>query len=148
VGSVGAQVAQPSTSGPGALDNNPAYFNNFKLSYFLGVNASDLHPQMFLAGDRNLWGDHYGSTVPPANNNNGYGNYNGTQYWMGTNWTTGALWPQWTPSKMHQSRGNVLLADGSVQQLDSVRLRQQLAATGDTTSTAGTSSGPNTLLFP
>jgi type II secretory pathway pseudopilin PulG len=146
-GAVGTQVAQTSAFGPNAPDNNTTYFNNFKLSYFLGVNASDLHPQMFLAGDRNIWGDHTSSTVPPPNSG-GYGNNNGTQYYMGTNWVTGATWPQWSPSKMHLSNGNVLLGDGSVQQLNSVRLRQQLAATGDSTPTAGTSSGPNTLLFP
>jgi prepilin-type processing-associated H-X9-DG protein len=148
VGAVGQQIALPSASGPSVSDNYPPAFNNFKLSYFLGVNATDLHPQMFLAGDRNILGDHTGSTVVPGWNSGGYGNNFGTQYWMGTNWTLGAIYPAWTPSKMHQSRGNVLLADGSVQQLDSVRLRQQLAATGDTTSTSGVSSGPNTLLFP
>jgi prepilin-type processing-associated H-X9-DG protein len=138
------QVA--SASGNNVPDTQ--YFNNFKLSYFLGVNASDLRPQMFLAGDRNIWGDHTGSTVVPSWNSGGYGNNYGTQYWMGTNWTFGATFPAWSPSKMHQGKGNVLLGDGSVQQLDSVRLRPQLAATGDTISTAGTAQGPNTLLFP
>ena len=148
-GSVGSQLALPSASGFGATDNDLRDFNNFKLSYFLGVNASDLHPQMFLAGDRNVWGDHTGSTVAPAWVTYAYGNINGYQYCMGTNWVTGALWPQWTPSKMHQGKGNVLLGDGSVQQQDnSARLRQQLSATGDTTSTSGFESGPNTLLFP
>jgi prepilin-type processing-associated H-X9-DG protein len=103
---------------------------------------------MFLAGDHNIWGDHYGSTVPPAYNSGGYGNNYGTQYYMGTNWVNGAVYPAWSPSKMHLGNGNVLLGDGSVQQLNSARLRQQLAATGDSTPTAGTSSGPNTLLFP
>jgi len=143
------QVATASNSGNNAFDTDAQYFNNFKLSYFLGVNASDLHPQMFLAGDRNVWGDHTGSTTAPGwPSSGGYGNNFGTQYCMGTNWATGATWPQWTPGKMHQGRGNVVLADSSVQQLDSVRLRQQLSATGDTTRTSGTSSGPNTLLFP
>jgi prepilin-type N-terminal cleavage/methylation domain-containing protein len=143
-----AGVAQPSAAGFGVADNDPPYFNNFKLSYFLGVNAVDSAPQMILTGDRNIWGDHYGSTVQPPYNNNGYGNANGTQYWMGTNWVTGALWPQWSPVKMHQSQGNVLLTDGSVQQLSSSRLRQQLANSGDNTATAGTTTGPNTFLFP
>jgi prepilin-type processing-associated H-X9-DG protein len=143
-GTVGSQQAQASNSGNAAFDSDTAYFNNFKLSYFLGVNAADLHPQMFLAGDRNIWGDHTSSTTQPAWNNIGYGNNCGTQYWMGTNWGNGATYPAWSPSKMHQSKGNVLLADGSVQQLDSAHLRQQLSTTGDTTSIPG----PNTLLFP
>jgi prepilin-type processing-associated H-X9-DG protein len=141
-GQVGSQVAQ-ATSSPGGADPSTAYFNNFKLSYFLGVNASDSHPQMLLAGDRNIQG-FYNNTTSPANYN-GYGNYNSSECAMGTNWGTGTVsYPAWTLSKMHQGKGNVLLADGSVQQLDSTRLRQQLSATGDTT----TQPGPNVLLFP
>ena len=147
VGFVGAQLAQPSASGCGAADNNPAYFNNFKLSYLLGVNAVDAAPQMILAGDRNIWGDHTGSSVAPSYNAYGYGNLNSTQYWMGTNWAAGANYPAWTTTKMHQSRGNVLMTDGSVQQLSSSRLRQQLANSGDNTFTS-TAGGPNTFLFP
>jgi prepilin-type processing-associated H-X9-DG protein len=141
-GNAGAQVAQPAAAGS-VSDPAPAYFNNFKLSYFLGVNARDSNPQMILAGDRNIWGYLGNTTTPP--NVNGYGNANSTEFAMGTNWGTGTVtFPAWSPSKMHQGKGNVLLADGSVQQLDSVHLRQQLSATGDTTSTPG----PNTLLFP
>jgi competence protein ComGC len=139
------QVCQ--ASAVNAPDSDPTYFNNFKVSYFLGVNASDTNPRLILAGDRNIWGDHNSSTVPPQWNGGGYGNINSTQYWMGTNWVNGAIYPAWSPSKMHQGEGNVLVADGSVQQLDSVRLRQQLSATGDTT-TSGYWTGPNTLLFP
>jgi prepilin-type processing-associated H-X9-DG protein len=142
-GTVGNQTANPSASYT-TSDNDALYFNNFKLSYFLGVNASDLHPQMFLAGDRNIWGDHTTTIVQPPWNGNGYGNLNSYAYWMGTNWGTSANYPAWSPSKMHQGKGNVLLADGSVQQLDSLHLRQQLAATGDTTNVPG----PNLLLFP
>jgi prepilin-type processing-associated H-X9-DG protein len=147
-GIAGPQQAVASAANT-TVDNDPAYFNNFKLSYFLGVNALDApNPQMLLAGDRNIWGDHYGGTTQPAWNGNGYGNINSTQYYMGTNWPAGSAWPQWSPTKMHQSRGNVLLADGSVQQLNSQRLRQLIAINGDTTPTAGTSAGPNIFLFP
>jgi prepilin-type processing-associated H-X9-DG protein len=140
-GNAGQQVAQAATAGS-ANDPGQPYFNNFKLSYFLGVNARDSTPQMFLAGDRNIWGDHYGTQ--PAQNYNGYGNINSTEYWMGTNWPAGATFPQWSPTKMHQSRGNVLLADGSVQQFNSSQLRYQCSRSGDTTYMPG----PNTLLFP
>jgi prepilin-type processing-associated H-X9-DG protein len=138
------QLAQASASGYGATDAaaETVYFNNFKLSYFLGVNARDLNPQMILAGDRNIWGNYVGTQ--PAQNNNGYGNPNSVIQWMGTNWPSGATFPQWSPTKMHQSRGNVLQADGSVQQFNSSRFRFQCAMSGDTT----TIPGPNTLLFP
>ena len=135
------QLAQLSSTG--TIDTDPPYFNNWRLSYFLGVNASDSHPQMLLAGDRNIQG-FYNNTTSPANVN-GYGNANATEAAMGTNWGAATVnYPAWSPSKMHQGKGNVLLADGSVQQLDSVRLRQQLSTTRDTTLTPG----PNTLLFP
>ena len=62
---------------------------------------------------------------------------------MGTNFLATATAPCWT-DKMHQKQGNVLLADGSVQQLSSSRLRDQLRNTGDTTTTTGV----NTLMFP
>jgi prepilin-type processing-associated H-X9-DG protein len=123
-------------------DYDPAYFNNFKLSYFLGVNAQDSGPQMLLAGDRNIWGNNLGTQ--PAQNFAGYGNINSTEYCMGTNWPGGATFPQWSPAKMHQSRGNVLLADGSVQQFNSSQFRRQCALSGDRTFIPG----PNTLLFP
>ncbi len=143
---------QASNSGNGAIDGDPAYFNNFKVSYFLGLSANAANPQMFLAGDRNIAGDHTVNNGFPAGvsltSNNGYGNFCGTSYYMGTNWGSGTITvPTWTADKMHQSRGNVLLPDGSVQQLSSVTLRQQLSVTGDFTS-AYNGVGPNTLLFP
>jgi hypothetical protein len=45
---------------------------------------------------------------------------------------------------MHQGQGNVLISDGSVQQLSSSRFRQQLSNTGDVTAAPG----PNTILMP
>lgn len=47
---------------------------------------------------------------------------------------------QW---RIHQGIGNVALTDGSVQQLSSYNLRNQLMNTGDTSFP-----GPNELLFP
>jgi len=135
------QVAANSSTG--TTDGEPGYFNNWKVSYFLGVNAQDSNPQMILAGDRNVWGNNAG--VQPANNDNGYGNNHSTQQFMNTNWPgANAVFPQWSPSKQHQGQGNILLSDGSVQQVSGSRLRQQLSTTGDTTTTPGA----NTFLFP
>lgn len=122
-----------------------AYFNNWSVSYFLGKDASDNQPQMMLLGDRNIYGSAT-LTVYPASGivpNNGYGNGPNQALPMGTNFNAMATTaPAWT-SKMHQQNGNVALADGSVQQLSSFHLRDQLMNSGDTSSP-----GPNELLFP
>jgi prepilin-type processing-associated H-X9-DG protein len=46
---------------------------------------------------------------------------------------------------MHQQAGNVLLCDGSVQQVNSSNLRTLLQNSGDTTPPPF---GPNALMFP
>jgi len=65
---------------------------------------------------------------------------------MGTNFNSGTQTPAWT-DKVHHGQGDVLMSDGSAQQLSGARLRELLRSTGDT-STTPTSPGPNTILFP
>jgi len=144
-------------------------FYNGSVSYFIALNNNEEMPEMFLDGDRNIFGDHANTTFPttgltgtgpgpslPASNP--YGDSwdgsssvanggSGGLYYMGTNFVGNATAPCWTPSVIHQGQGNVGLCDGSVQQLSSSRLRQQLATTGDTTTVNG-NVGPNTLMFP
>ena len=137
-----AAVSQPN------IDNG--YFCNNKISYFLGVDANDNYPQMFLAGDRNIYGFAPGLAALPATfPNNGYGNLSGSAYALGTNFNANVVTPCWT-DKMHQKNGNVLICDGSVQQLSSSKLRDQLRTTGDTTTAPATqgSGNPNVLMFP
>ncbi len=121
------------------------------ISYFIGRDAQEGQPQMLLSGDRNIYGSSTITTYD-ATKNNGYGNspYNGTTrstagaiFAMGTNWAAGATAPCWT-DKMHQKNGNVLISDGSVQQLSSQKFREQCRNTGDTSGTPG----PNTIMFP
>jgi prepilin-type processing-associated H-X9-DG protein len=134
-------------------------FCNINLSYFIarqGTNDVETNPEMFLAGDRNIINTTVnGSTTMPVLTGTGagsnpYGNSSpanviGGSYWaMGTNFSSKVVTPAWTPSVMHQGQGNVGLCDGSVQQLSSSRLRQQLEVTGD----FSTAPGPNTLMFP
>jgi prepilin-type N-terminal cleavage/methylation domain-containing protein/prepilin-type processing-associated H-X9-DG protein len=125
---------------------------NVNVSYFLGLFATDNNPQMLLTGDRNIYGN---SAMPTYDStyNNGFGNSKnhasqttstGSYAVMGTNFTSTASSPCWT-DKMHQKQGNVTLADGSVQQLSSSRLRDQLRNTGDTSTVGG---GVNLLCFP
>ncbi|MGH7972814.1 MAG: prepilin-type N-terminal cleavage/methylation domain-containing protein [Limisphaerales bacterium] len=132
-----------------ASDNQ--YFNLWKVSYFIGVDANDNFPQMPLYGDRNIYGDAAHLVVPNPVPNGGYGNGPLTCNGMGTNFTStlSTAAPAWT-STMHQNNGNVLICDGSVQQLSSSKLRDQLRNSGDT-STAPTTIGgnvPNRLCFP
>ena len=129
----------------GTIDNG--YFNNFKISYFIGVDASDAYPQMLLAGDRNIYGSAPGVTTLPASfPNQGYGNGPNTAASLGTNFQANVVTPCWTDN-MHQKNGNALITDGSVQQLSSAKLRDQLRNSGDPTPTSSVP-GPNTILQP
>jgi len=102
---------------PASSTTDNGFFNNFKISYFIGVDASDAYPQMMLAGDRNIYGNAPGVTVLPATYpNSGYGNGPNTAIALGTNFQGNVVTPCWTDN-MHQKNGNVLITDGSVQQL-------------------------------
>ena len=121
------------------------YFNNWQVSYFLGIDASENNPQMMLAGDRNIYGQSPGLTaLPAAIPNNGYGAIQNSAVSLGNTFTAGVATPAWT-GKMHQQNGNVLLSDGSVQGFSSSKLRCQLSNSGDPNTLAP---GPNTLAFP
>lgn len=104
---------------------NWSSFNNGNLSFFVGVDATDVKPDMILSGDRNL--GESSTTAPPDYL------YSGMQT-LGTN----PLNTAWS-DHLHRKAGNVGLADGSVQQLNRQMLWQQLANSGDAT---------NRLLFP
>lgn len=149
-----------------------SYLNNAYVSFFLGLGGNEESPQMFLAGDRNIIGGVEGaaaaggtqgattypttlssSSVTPGQNlygdSTGYTGAGGVansceDYSFGTNFVGNAQTPGWTLTKMHQGQGNVLLCDGSVQQVSSSRLRQLFMVTGD----QNTGPGPNTLIFP
>jgi len=116
---------------------------NNAVSYFIGRDCDETQPQMFLSGDRNIYGP---ATAPTANS--GYGNSPNTDpsagalVALGTNIAGNATTPGWT-DKMHQQQGNVCMADGSVQQFSSSKLRDALRQTGDTTGPI-----PNVILFP
>ena len=110
------------------------YFQNLNISYFLGKDCQEGQPQMVLAGDRNI------SIIGPAFTTELTRNVTVA---LGTNWANINVAPTFT-DKMHQKNGNVLISDGSVQQLSSQRFRETLRTTGDTTTTPG----PNSILVP
>jgi prepilin-type processing-associated H-X9-DG protein len=97
---------------------NWATLANTNISYFIGLDAEDIRPNMILSGDRDI-----------AENG---------QLLRGTaNLTTNR--PVAWHKLLHKEGGNVALADGSVQQSTTAALRQMLANTADTT---------NRVLFP
>ena len=135
------------TANTAVAGSTPAQFSlaNLNVSYFVGLNADENYPSMLLCGDRNIYGSQ-AETAYNATVNNGYGNaQHGSPMTMieGTNFIATATAPAWT-GKIHQSQGNLLLCDASVQQISSSGLRTQLRNSGDLTTTPG----PNTLLYP
>jgi prepilin-type processing-associated H-X9-DG protein len=82
-------------------------------SYFVGVDASDLYPGMWLTGDANF-------RVGTAPLQPGLIS-------LGTNTPI-----QWNDSR-HQDKGNICFADGGVQQLANAIVIQSLRSTGNQT---------------
>ena len=101
------------------------------VSYFLGWEAQDTYPQMFLTGDRNL-----GDGNPPTIYYQGYKQNIGTNIVA----ATGIGWAD----TVHQKQGNVGLGDGSVQGFSRSKLQEAIRNSGDPA--AGNAVG-NRLLF-
>jgi prepilin-type N-terminal cleavage/methylation domain-containing protein/prepilin-type processing-associated H-X9-DG protein len=130
---------------------NTSAGKNLGTSYFVGRDADETYPQMFLAGDRNLSPDTTQTTgTTPPTSPYGYspdpntGTPSGWIVALGTNSSAAPLSSGnfgWT-AKMHQSGGNVALCDGSVQQWSSSGFKSACNQTGDTTAY------PNVLIFP
>jgi prepilin-type processing-associated H-X9-DG protein len=87
-----------------------AGFSDRTISYFVGVDASDALPEMFLAGDRHI------ST-------------NGVPLRHGIHELTTNNIVGWT-DELHKNTGNVGYVDGSVQTLSSAGLNMALRNTG------------------
>jgi len=82
-------------------------FGSNNVSYFVGVDADETRPNMFLAGDRNL-------------------TTNKVRLASGLHIVNTNHLPGWDKT-MHGRHGNVGLADGSVQQFSETALRDALA---------------------
>jgi len=120
------------------------YLANVNVSYFVGKDAREGDSEMLLVGDRNIVGQAPGGNLPNPIPGGGYGNVGAVA--LGTNFNANVQTPAWT-DKLHRGQGNVLMSDGSAQQLSSGRLRDWLRNTGDTSGAPG-SPGPNSILFP
>ena len=121
-----------------------SYLANDNISFFAAKDVQASNPQMLLVGDRNIVGSAPGGPLPSPIPASGYGNVGAVA--LGTNFNSGTQTPAWT-DRIHRGNGDVLLSDGSAQQVNSTKLRELLRSTGDT-SGAPSSPGPNTILFP
>lgn len=107
----------PSDGGKTEATNWTTHMNTLKnkaVSFFVGMDADETRPQTLLSGDRNVTND-----LPLRNNIE-----KSEIIKLGTNHTTvkGAGWTK----DIHQNQGDVALGDGSVQQLTTARLKDQL----------------------
>lgn len=105
-----------------------ATVGNSTISYFVGIDAQETFPQMLLSGDRNI-----------IFNNQDASQGNSALLRLGTNHVTAANNAAATrySTAIHQERGNVALADGSVQQFTSSALREALTNSGDPAGNTG-----------
>ena len=114
------------------------FTNDLNTSYFIGVDALPDGSASFLSGDHNLGSD--GNVVPLRGFVTAPQTYSPDfKVSLGTNFTAngGVGWL----NTMHAKQGNVVMSDGSVQQLDRTHLQQLLQSS----STSGGFGGP---IFP
>jgi prepilin-type N-terminal cleavage/methylation domain-containing protein/prepilin-type processing-associated H-X9-DG protein len=90
-------------------NTNFALLNNFNLSYFVSLDATKGSKQVLLSGDRNLT-----DGVPLKN---------------GIMSVTANRPVKWT-AELHNKAGNILLADGSAQQVDTTALQSNIVSAG------------------
>jgi prepilin-type N-terminal cleavage/methylation domain-containing protein/prepilin-type processing-associated H-X9-DG protein len=111
--------------------NQVLYLNDLNVSYFIGVDAQETRPQMFLTGDHNLGGNANPPTVPFL-----YAPNVGTPcVWLGTNF--GADQGPAFLANQHDKQGNIGLADGSVECFSRSQLQDALKRSGDTGRASG-----------
>ncbi len=98
----------PADKGRKAATNWAFFFGDFSVSYFIGPQASDAHPQTILLGDHNVVGGGGGLDLKWSK-------------FLGS--SIDAAWDK----TVHVRQGNITLGDGSVQQIKTEQLRAQIA---------------------
>ena len=151
------RTAASSFGNPGTVstNHNVLYTNDLQISYFIGVDARETSPRMFLTGDHNVGGD----ANPPSKAYcymNGLTATAGTPFvWMGTNYSVN-MGPAFMANQ-HDKQGNVALADGSVECFNRSQIQDALKRSGDTGRSPGTflpaagataGAGCNRIQFP
>ncbi len=142
----GSMLNQASIFGPNIFSNTvfyAGYQNDYNVSYFVGVDATDTRPDMILTGDHNLGTGANQATKTAQFISAGTNN----------NWQAFAI--GWQDNN-HSKEGNVAFADGSVQTLTTDQFRAALNKTRDSgripanfvTAPGSLGSGVNRLQFP
>jgi prepilin-type N-terminal cleavage/methylation domain-containing protein/prepilin-type processing-associated H-X9-DG protein len=122
-----------------AAAGSTGFTGNNNCSYFVGVDANETFPQMFLTGDHNM-----GNNANPPTTV-----FTGNQV-LGLGPWAANTGPGWT-ALQHNAQGNVGMADGSVQGWSRSKLQGALNNSGDATSHAAVgpmAAGMNRLQFP
>ena len=107
--------------------NWPALRGDLHVSFFVGVNSAEAKTQLTIVGDRNVLGG--GGGLDPS-----------WSIFLGT--SIDAAWD----SKMHVSKGNLAMGDGSIKRTNTRTLRDQISAELATTSTNVVFSKPRGIL--
>ncbi len=134
--------SRPQVSLFGGVGGN-VFYGDTNVCYFIGVDAQDTNPQMFLTGDHNM-----GNGNPPiAGGTAATGIFGNNAPLFNT--LNGGVNSGWADNG-HGKQGNVGLADGSVQGFSTSALKQGLANSGDVSHGAGQGflQGTNRLQFP
>jgi len=123
-----SSIRQPATSFAGynvGINKTIPYTNDLNVSYFIGVDAQETYPRMLLSGDHNLGGNANPPTLMYL-----AASSTGTPFLcFGTNFIANQG-PAWLDT-MHAQRGNVLMADGSVEWFNRSELQDALQHSGD-----------------
>jgi prepilin-type N-terminal cleavage/methylation domain-containing protein/prepilin-type processing-associated H-X9-DG protein len=148
-GSIRSNATTFASSVVGTTAAQTPYVNNYEVSYFVGWDATETTPQMFLDGDHSIGQGTAQQNTAPAVATDNIHPYRSTFNAIGTNTTT--MTAAWVDSSQHQKQGNVGMADGSVQGYSISALRSAASNTGDSSHAAGPGqlpAGANRLMFP
>jgi competence protein ComGC len=134
----------------GIAPDDPDFKDNLRLSYFVGVSANGGQPQSLLAGDRNLGGGIKPDRDYGFSPESGQGNDVAIQ-------TNSKAGPVCWSLKIHSAgnsagAGNILLVDGSAQEVSSFSFRQNWQPNFNPTTNWPASHAPSSpsyrVLFP
>jgi prepilin-type N-terminal cleavage/methylation domain-containing protein/prepilin-type processing-associated H-X9-DG protein len=130
-----------------AAPGSVPYTNDLNVSYFIGVDAQETSPRMFLTGDHNLGGDWNPPQTPYCYMSGPTTTAGiGWAVWLGTNWVNN-LGPAFMANQ-HNQQGNIGLADGSVECFNRSQFQDAIRNTGDTGRSPGTNFKPATGIGP